>query len=168
MSKVTCTRRLQWCMGHRVHGHENKCGHLHGHNYVGFFTAFAPKLDDKGRVVDFSVLKEKIGGFIDHFWDHGMVLQEDDPAAKLMLNVPDIPEGKRQKLYLMKTNPTAENLAKHLLEDVFPDLFEGTDISIVRIKLYETENSIAEVEDAAVPTVPYDMSFLDKKTEDHG
>lgn len=140
---VSCTRRLQWAMGHRVYGHENKCGHLHGHNYVGFFTAEADSLDPQGRVIDFSALKEIIGTWIDENWDHGFVLWSADTAIGLVAGCPDVPGGE-QKLYIMDTNPTAENLASHLGEVILPELFEGTGIRITEITLYETENGLAK------------------------
>ena len=34
--KLTCTRRLQFCAGHRVYGHESKCANVHGHNLAVF------------------------------------------------------------------------------------------------------------------------------------
>ena len=48
---ITCTRRLTFCAGHRVLGHESKCAHPHGHNYVVYVTAEAEQLDDVGRVM---------------------------------------------------------------------------------------------------------------------
>ena len=62
---ISCTRRIQFCAGHRVLGHENKCANAHGHNYVAYISARSNDLDKVGRVIDFSVLKEKIGGWID-------------------------------------------------------------------------------------------------------
>ena len=43
--------------GHRIHGHESVCGHLHGHNGRVTFYCTASKLDSVGRVVDFSVIR---------------------------------------------------------------------------------------------------------------
>ena len=71
--KTTATRRLQFCAGHRVHDHESECRNLHGHNYVVFLTAASTSddpLDKLGRVIDFGVLKEKFGAWIDEWWDH--------------------------------------------------------------------------------------------------
>ena len=65
MIKKSCTRRIQFASGHRVLGHENKCRHIHGHNYVAFIHAEAEQLDSIGRVIDFGVLKDKFGGWID-------------------------------------------------------------------------------------------------------
>ena len=58
MHRITCTRKIHFCAGHRVMHHENKCATAHGHNYYVELIAEAPSLDESGRVVDFSVLKD--------------------------------------------------------------------------------------------------------------
>ena len=58
---VTCTRRLCFEAGHRVYGHESKCANLHGHSYK-VERGLRSGAGRVGRVIDFSVLKEKIGG----------------------------------------------------------------------------------------------------------
>lgn len=143
MSKITCTRRIQFCAGHRVFGHENKCAHLHGHNYVALFTAAADDLDPQGRVVDFSVLKEKIGGWIDAYWDHGFILSKHDKEALAAVRgfAPD--RTQQQKLFVMECNPTAENMAKLLLDEVCPLLLLKTGVVITKVQLWETENCFA-------------------------
>lgn len=149
MSKVTCTRRLTFCAGHRVMGHENKCAHLHGHNYVVEIEAEA-ELDSVGRVIDFSVLKEKIGGWLEREWDHGFVLNEQDAEAiERVRTFAPFPPGnpnalKAQKLYLMSDNPTAENMARYLLHQICPALLAGTGVVVCRVVIHETENCKAE------------------------
>lgn len=144
-SGLTCTRRLQFCFGHRIMGHENKCAMLHGHNYVALITAQAP-LDSIGRVIDFSVLKERVGGWIDQCWDHGFVLfQEDDEAINTLRSF-----ASRQKVYVMPLNPTAENLARYLLESICPRVLAGTGVRVVRVRLWETENCYADARTDAV------------------
>lgn len=141
MTRPTCTRRIQFAAGHRVYRHESKCRNLHGHNYVVFFEAegIDQPLDDLGRVVDFSVLKEKLGGWVDRHWDHGFLVMRGDAEAQQALACI---EG--QKLYVMDANPTAENMARHLLRDVAPRVLEGTGVRVVRVILHETENCCAE------------------------
>lgn len=141
MAKVTATRRLQWCSGHRVMGHENKCANLHGHNYVGYFTAEANDLDNIGRVVDFSVLKEKIGNWIDRQWDHTTLVYVKD---HMMLQATSIVDGNKPT-FVAEWNPTAENMAQYLIETVCPIVLKGTGVRVTHIKLYETENCFAEV-----------------------
>lgn len=132
---ITCTRRIQFCAGHRVAGHEGKCQHLHGHNYVAFITAEADELDTVGRVIDFSVLKERVGGWIDTNWDHKMVLWVDDTWVKYLTGTP---------CYKLPTNPTAENMAQHLLGVVCPDVLSDTGVVVTAVRLWETENCYAD------------------------
>jgi 6-pyruvoyltetrahydropterin/6-carboxytetrahydropterin synthase len=139
---VTATRRIQFAMGHRVHGHEGKCRHLHGHNFVAFVTAAAVNLDAVGRVIDFGVLKERIGGWIEREWDHGFVVWADDHEVRRALA-----EVEGQKTYVLASNPTAENLAEHLLRVVGPAVLDGSGVRLVKVTLYETENGIAEATD---------------------
>jgi 6-pyruvoyltetrahydropterin/6-carboxytetrahydropterin synthase len=137
-STITCTRRIQFCAGHRVYGHENKCAHPHGHNYVAMLTASAEGLDSVGRVIDFSVLKNKVGGWIDQFWDHGFLVWKGDTEIVEFLT------KHRHKSYLMPYNPTAENMAKYLLLNVGPKVLLGTGVQLTHVRIWETENCHAD------------------------
>ncbi len=134
-------RRVQFCAGHRVYAHESKCRNLHGHNYVAFFHAMSPSgLDALGRVIDFGVLKERLGGWIEDHWDHGMILWKEDPEALAAARtIPD------QKLYLLDRNPTAENLATELLHCVAPRALADTGVIVTKVVIWETENCFVEV-----------------------
>lgn len=140
----TCTRRIQFCCGHRVSGHESKCAHLHGHNYVVEVTARADGLDGIGRVVDFSVLKERIGGWLEEKWDHGFVLWEKDEHGIEAMAAFRRSAQRPQKIYLMPTNPTAENMADFLLRVICPMVLAGTGVEACRVVVIETENCWAE------------------------
>lgn len=144
---ITCTRRYQFCAGHRVMGHENKCAHLHGHNYVALITAetksWHPELDSVGRVVDFSLLKDKIGGWIDKYWDHGFILSVEDHFIHDLLVVANIGKNKTQKVFLLPTNPTAENMADYLLREVCPAALRDMGIEVKEVTIWETENCYA-------------------------
>lgn len=141
---ITATRRIQFCSGHRVFGHEGHCRNMHGHNYVAFLTAAmdgCEEVDRIGRVVDFSVLKDRLGGWIDENWDHGFIAWSGDvDAVAAVLNVPG------SKLFTLSNNPTAENMADHLLRVVGPLVLAGTGVKLVKVVLWETENCFAEVE----------------------
>ncbi|HJT66893.1 MAG TPA: 6-carboxytetrahydropterin synthase [Pyrinomonadaceae bacterium] len=137
---IVCSRRLQFCAGHRVYRHESKCAHLHGHNYVVIFHATAPQLDEIGRVIDFSELKNRLGRWIENNWDHGFVLyKEDKEAIEALKNV------RGQKIHLLETNPTAENMAEYLLRVVAPEQLGGTHVTVNKVVLWETENAHVEV-----------------------
>ncbi len=137
----TCVRKIHFCYGHRVMNHESKCATLHGHNAVVWVHATPIKgLDKLGRVVDFSVLKEKIGGWVDKHWDHTMILFKDD--AKTLDLVKQAPAYKQP--FILPVNPTAENLAHYLLWEVCPKELAGTGVVAYKITFYETENCYAE------------------------
>ena len=141
MSKVSAVRRIQFCAGHRVWQHESKCNNLHGHNYVVFFHAEAEALDSLGRVIDFGVLKSKLGTWIDNNWDHGFIHHQDDvETISALKNIPS------QKTYALENNPTAENMALHLLNDICPEQLKGSGVKITKVVLWETENCFVEVE----------------------
>ncbi|XYI01415.1 6-pyruvoyl trahydropterin synthase family protein [Sorangium sp. So ce1128] len=141
MTAIHVARRLQFCAGHRVHQHESKCRNLHGHNYVAFFHAFSPTgLDVIGRVIDFGVLKQRLGAWIEENWDHGVILWKEDTDA-----IKAVKQLTGQKLYVTQANPTAENLARELLTEVAPRVLEDTSVTVTRVVLWETENCCAEV-----------------------
>ena len=137
------TRRLEFDSGHRLVNHESKCAHLHGHRYVAEISCRAQKsLDDIGRVIDFSVIKGIVGGWINTHWDHNFLLNPADPLRNVD---PAIWKGKEP--YIMppaRANPTAENMAAVLLE-VSTHLLRHYPIHVTKIKLYETPNCFAEV-----------------------
>lgn len=136
---MTVVRKLQFCAGHRLCRHEGRCAHLHGHNYTVHFHATAESLDPIGRVIDFGVLRERLGGWIDSHWDHGFIIHKEDHEARAALSAV---EG--QKLFVLEDNPTAENLADYLLRVVGPQQLAGTGVRLVRVVLWETDNCCAE------------------------
>lgn len=151
MSRISAVRRLQFCAGHRVHRHESKCRHLHGHNYVAFFHAEAAALDALGRVIDFGVLKERLMPWLERHWDHGTLLWDQD--AEAIAAVSALPD---QKLFLLRANPTAENMALHLLHEVAPQALAGTGVRVVKVVLWETENCYAEASlEESARTAPF-------------
>tara|TARA_R110000824_G_C15221116_1_gene677590 strand:+ start:2289 stop:2585 length:297 start_codon:yes stop_codon:yes gene_type:complete len=91
-------------------------------------------LDGIGRVIDFSVLKEKVGTWIDENWDHGFIYMKGDLGMEIVFKDSDY------KNYPMTDNPTAENMAKHLVEDICPELMKATGVEVHKVVLWETEN----------------------------
>lgn len=140
---ITASRKIGFDAGHRVLGHEGKCANLHGHRYEAILTAQVDELDNLGRVVDFSVLKDLVGGWIDLHWDHGMILNvEDRDALRAMATMER--NGYPQKVYMLPWNPTAEHMADYLLRVVCPRELRYHGVNVVKVKLYETPNCFAE------------------------
>jgi len=132
-------KRLEIDAGHRLLKHEGKCRHVHGHRYAFEIHAQAPYLDDVGRVIDFSVIKKVIGGWLDDRWDHGFIAQMGDPIIPWL-------EENEQKFYLLDMPPTAENLSLYLLGLCKPDGMLGKllpGILVTQVVCYETPTSRA-------------------------
>lgn len=137
---IKCSRRIEFDAAHRIIEHESKCKMLHGHRYVLEVTFIAENLDKLGRVVDFGVIKNIIGKWIDDNWDHNTILNVRDRKLG-----DDITKVTGQKIYYLDYNPTAENMARHLFEKICPELFKDYNIKIDRIKLFETPNCSVEI-----------------------
>ena len=140
MTKISCTRKIEFDAAHRVVGHENKCKYLHGHRYVLEVKFSASNLDKLGRVLDFGEIKDILKSWIDEHFDHTAILSEEDKVLG-----ESISNYTNQKIYYLKANPTAENIAQHLFTEIIPSLFKGKNIQIEGVKLYETPNCYVNV-----------------------
>ena len=136
---MTIMRRIKFCAGHRLLRHGGKCEHFHGHNYVADFFVQGETQDDVGRVLDFSELKKRVKGWIDEHWDHSFLIHQDDDNARQALEM-----VQPSRFFVMPYNPTAENMAKYLLEEMCPEVLEGTGASACRVRIWETDESYAE------------------------
>lgn len=130
------------CAGHRVHGHESKCAHLHGHNYRVTFTCVMTDgtLDNLGRVIDFSVVKSTLCEWLEREWDHKFLVWEQDPLA------PELKKLDPRGVILVPFNPTAENMAQHLVHEVAPVLLFNTGVRLVKVRIEETRKCSATYE----------------------
>ena len=132
MPKITASRYHDFSMGHRVYGHESKCAHLHGHNYRVHFSIEADDLDAVGRVLDFSVIKDLLCEWLEKHWDHKFLVFRADPWAEQLAQID--PQG----TVVVDFNPTAENMAEYLLEEVGPKQLEGAPARLTEVTIEET------------------------------
>lgn len=138
---VIAERYHDICCGHRVHGQGGKCEHLHGHNYRFTFSIESYSedgVDSVGRVLDFSVIKSILCEWLEEHWDHKMLLWAKDPMYAYVKDID--PTTVR-----VPFNPTAENLAKHMVEVIAPALFKHHKIDCIlsKCKIGETEKCSA-------------------------
>jgi 6-pyruvoyltetrahydropterin/6-carboxytetrahydropterin synthase len=144
---IECVRMVKFDAGHRVVNHESKCRTLHGHEYRAEIFARAAELghqldhqlDHLGRVIDFSVIKSKVGGWIEENWDHNMIVWSQDPNLALLNQC----EGAKRP-FVTDFNTTAENLATYLLKKS-NEILHSDGVVVTKIKLWETQNCYVEV-----------------------
>ncbi|MBN1756073.1 6-carboxytetrahydropterin synthase QueD [bacterium] len=101
---------------HSIKGYQGKCQFLHGHNWQVESTIEAPHKNELGIVYDLKQLKIDLGKVIEKL-DHTVL--NDLPAFR-------------------DCNPTAENLAKYIFEElclILPD-----QITLRSVTIIETEN----------------------------
>lgn len=133
--------------GHRVVNHESKCKHLHGHTYRIHFHARAEKLDSVGRVIDFGVIKSTLCVWLEANWDHKLLLWDQDPLISLLDSI-DISNHSKTGSDLSNSivevpfNPTAENIADHLLTVIGPQMLPPG-IMLTKVIVEETRKCSA-------------------------
>jgi 6-pyruvoyltetrahydropterin/6-carboxytetrahydropterin synthase len=103
-------KTIEVAMAHRLKlGYESKCCNVHGHNAIITVYCKSPQLNKDGMVVDFTHVKRIIKDLLDH---------------KYVNDIVDF-------------NPTAENLARWICEQV-PHCY--------KVSFQESENNIATYE----------------------
>lgn len=127
-------------VGHKVTGHESKCSHLHGHNYRIHFVCEANELDKVGRVLDFEAIKFKLCQWLEDYWDHRFLIWENDP---MMIDLCLIDKDGTLPVVF---NPTAENMAKYLVDVVGPSQLRGSNVKLVKVIVEETQKCSASYE----------------------
>jgi 6-pyruvoyltetrahydropterin/6-carboxytetrahydropterin synthase len=94
---------------------------VHGHNYRCRVTVEGPELDDIGLLVDFIELKRTVHSVIDRL-DHQW-LNELPPFDKL--------------------TPSAENIAKHICDEVQSGMTMKNGVRLAAVTLWETDTAYA-------------------------
>lgn len=134
-SKFAAIRYHDFSYGHRVYGHESVCSHLHGHNGRVTFEVEAG-LDHVGRVLDFSAIKHLLCMWVENNWDHRFLVWEQDPLCHLLRSADET-------VVVLPVNPTAENLAHFLLQNVGLEALWGTGVVLTRVTMEETRKCSA-------------------------
>ena len=106
---------------HQLRGYKGKCENLHGHNYKIEIYARGSELNNIGLLVDFVELKaaaDEIVQYLDH------------------RNINELPPFDKE------LNPSAENLARFILERVARRVTDDR-VQIYKVRCFETPTSIA-------------------------
>ncbi|WP_316366276.1 6-pyruvoyl trahydropterin synthase family protein [Candidatus Thiodiazotropha sp. CDECU1] len=125
------SKEIHFCYGHRLLNHQGKCRHLHGHNAKAVIRLETEQLDALGMVCDFSDIGDYVKSWIEKTLDHNMLLHRDDPVLPLL-------QQAGESVYVMQTNPTAENIARLIYEYV-----EAGGFPVVEVAIFETDSALA-------------------------
>lgn len=128
---TTITRTFEFDTAHRLAKHEGECSNIHGHRYKMAVEVGAEKMDEMGRIIDFSKLKAIVSLWIDQFWDHSLIVQSDDSTLLEFLAEQEL------KYYIMPNAPTAENMAKHFFDKINESLKKAK-VTLLSITIWET------------------------------
>ena len=106
---------------HQLRGYKGKCENLHGHNYKIEIYAHGRELDNIGLLVDFGELKsaaDEVVQYLDH------------------RNINELPP------FDVELNPSAENLARYILERVAASVGDER-VKVYKVRCFETPTSVA-------------------------
>lgn len=126
---------VEIAIGHRLMDYEGLCAHPHGHNYRIIVSALFPRgyIAGRGMYLDFKDVRRILNEILEPF-DHSMMLRQDDPLVPILLH------DSKARVNAMPWNPTAENFAVWIQEQLY---FSTKETWTVRV--YETSKSYAEV-----------------------
>ncbi len=125
------TKEINFCYGHRLLNYSGKCRYFHGHNGKVEVELSAERLDEKGMVRDFGEIKQILQTWIDDNLDHRMLLNDKDPLRTTL-------EKSGEPLFILKENPTAENIARLIYQTA-----KTKGLPVTRVTLWETPNAYA-------------------------
>ncbi|HZT61077.1 MAG TPA: 6-carboxytetrahydropterin synthase QueD [Pyrinomonadaceae bacterium] len=106
---------------HQLRGYRGKCENLHGHNYKIEIYARGRELDKTGLLVDFVELKAAADDIVNYL-DHR--------------NINELPPFDEE------LNPSAENLARFILERVASRVGDER-VQVFKVRCFETPTSVA-------------------------
>lgn len=138
MAITRIAKEFRWEMGHRLPFHEGLCRNIHGHSY-SMRVEIEGETEKNGMVMDYYDVKSIVQPIVDQL-DHAFLCDENDEIMKeFFLSHP-------MKTVMVPFFTTAENIALYMLEKVCTAFINQQNIRKVMIRVYETEETYAEVE----------------------
>ena len=143
----TIRKQFKFEMAHQLKDSYSAACHenLHGHSYVLELYFISQKTDKNGMVVDFGEVKDVIGDYVNS-WDHSLTMPVFFDKAYL-----DMLATYTKKMRITAYNPTAENMAKAMFEEISKMVNEyqtknsGTiNWELSKVRLHETTTGWAE------------------------
>lgn len=112
--------KTHFSAAHHLRNYTGKCANQHGHNWQIETLCRCEKLNDVGMAIDFVDLKREVNALIDEM-DHTDLNDME---------------------YFKEHNPTAENIAKYLFDNLSAKLNDER-VRVSKVTVYETPNCAA-------------------------
>ena len=143
----TIRKQFKFEMAHQLFNSYSAACHenLHGHSYILelYLTSNSP--DETGMVVDFGEVKDVIGDYVNQ-WDHSLIMPSDFDKEYL-----DMLAKYTKKFRVVDYNPTAENMAREMFEQINKMLTQyqltknsSVVYNVAKVRLHETTTGWAE------------------------
>lgn len=149
--KQTIVKKGSFASCHRISNHKGKCHNLHGHNYnyeIGIsYDPSEQELNECNYVIDFGEIKNVYQHWIDLFFDHSVIVNENDKdVIKLAKKIND-----PTRVLLSKGDPSVEIISQMLLWlcnkiSTSINVVKESTAKINYIKIYETDSSYCELD----------------------
>lgn len=114
------TVKSEFSAAHYLREYKGKCEALHGHNWKVEAVVAALKLDRQGLALDFHRIKKALKDVLDEL-DHKYL---------------------NQLSYFKKHNPTSENLAKYIFDELLLHMLKGN-CHLQAVTVWESDNCSA-------------------------
>src|SRR5690606_38255337 len=123
---------------------ESHCNLIHGYALSFHFESTAKDLDARNWVVDFGSLKP-LKGLLEEWFDHTLLVAEDDPMKKDLLRLGEL--GLAKITLVEKTG--CEGIAKYLYDYIntffLKDYGYGDRVWCTKVEVRETDSNMAMV-----------------------
>jgi len=132
---LQCTVKLGFSAAKRLMNYQGKCQQLHGYYHLVEFTFTTTSSAD--MVADFYELKKSLATWLDNTLDHTAILNEKDSALGDAIH-----SITKQRIYYVPFDPTSENLALHLKNEIVPSIIPEP--KCIKVRIYDTPDCWVE------------------------
>lgn len=131
-------KEFVWNMSHRLMAHSGLCKNIHGHSYK-LRIVFDGAIDQDGMVIDYYEIGTIVQPVVD-LLDHAFMCEAGDGIMKEFL------EANQFKFVIIQTEPTAENICSWFADKLAPKFQDYKNLFTMKIRVYETSDTYAEIE----------------------
>lgn len=131
-------KEFVWHMSHRLMAHSGLCKNIHGHTYK-LWLILDGAIDQDGMVLDYYEIGSIVQPVID-LLDHAFMCEAGDGLMQEFLI------NNEFKHIIIQNEPTAENICSWFAEKLAPIFQEYKNLFSMKIRVYETSDTYAEIE----------------------